>query len=70
MQQSLIDLNEFDRQTNLSIIKKAMDIRKNAAAYSKHCEGKVMATLFYEPSTRTQMSFQTAVPAGRTGHRF
>ncbi len=61
MQQSLIDLNEFDRQTNLSIIKKAMDIRKNAAAYSKHCEGKVMATLFYEPSTRTQMSFQTAM---------
>lgn len=61
MAKSLIDLNEFDSGTILSIIKKAKDIRRNETAYSKHCEGKVMATLFYEPSTRTQMSFQTAM---------
>ncbi len=37
------------------------EIADNPAAYSKACEGKIMATLFYEPSTRTQMSFQTAM---------
>ena len=36
-------------------------IKNDPAAYAHKCDGKVMATLFYEPSTRTQMSFQTAM---------
>ena len=34
---------------------------KNPSAYSRVCEGKLMATLFYEPSTRTRLSFEAAM---------
>ena len=39
----------------------ANDIEKNPEKYAHACDGKRLATLFYEPSTRTQMSFQTAM---------
>ena len=34
---------------------------RNPSAYSRVCEGKLMATLFYEPSTRTRLSFEAAM---------
>lgn len=37
------------------------DIREHPADYAETCRGKIMATLFYEPSTRTQLSFQAAM---------
>lgn len=39
----------------------AADIEKNPDKYSKACQGKKIATLFYEPSTRTRLSFETAM---------
>ena len=39
----------------------ANDIEKNSAAYSHKCDGKILATCFYEPSTRTRLSFETAM---------
>ncbi|WP_034467166.1 aspartate carbamoyltransferase [Butyrivibrio proteoclasticus] len=39
----------------------ANDIEKNMDAYSHKCDGKIMATCFYEPSTRTRLSFETAM---------
>ena len=39
----------------------ANDIEKNPEAYAHKCEGKIMATLFYEPSTRTRLSFESAM---------
>ena len=39
----------------------ADDIYNNPNKYSKVCEGKKLATLFYEPSTRTRLSFETAM---------
>lgn len=39
----------------------ADDIIKNTDKYSKICDGKIMATLFYEPSTRTRLSFEGAM---------
>lgn len=39
----------------------AFDIKKQPSKYRECCKGRIMATLFYEPSTRTQMSFQTAM---------
>lgn len=39
----------------------ADDIANNPAKYSKRCEGKKLATLFYEPSTRTRLSFEAAM---------
>ncbi|MBE5854886.1 MAG: aspartate carbamoyltransferase [Lachnospiraceae bacterium] len=39
----------------------ANDIEKNPQKYAKKCEGKKLATLFYEPSTRTRLSFESAM---------
>ena len=39
----------------------AEDIRLNPAKYSEACKGKKLATLFYEPSTRTRLSFEAAM---------
>ena len=39
----------------------ANDIEKNPAAYAHACDGKILATCFYEPSTRTRLSFESAM---------
>ena len=50
------DLDELDKVLDL-----ANDIEKNPAKYAHACDGKIMATLFYEPSTRTRLSFESAM---------
>lgn len=37
------------------------DIEKNPTKYQDACKGKKIATLFYEPSTRTRLSFEAAM---------
>lgn len=59
--QHLIDLNDYPVNWWNGIIELGADIKNNPQKYSHECTGKIMATLFYEPSTRTQMSFQTAM---------
>lgn len=59
--QHLIDLNDYPVSEWNKIIELAKEIKNSPSKYSKACEGKIMGTLFYEPSTRTQMSFQTAM---------
>ncbi|MBO7395892.1 MAG: aspartate carbamoyltransferase [Ruminococcus sp.] len=59
--QHLIDLNDFPVAWWKKLIELGEDIKNDPVKYAHECEGKVMATLFYEPSTRTQMSFQTAM---------
>ena len=39
----------------------ANDIENNKAKYAHACDGKIMATCFYEPSTRTRLSFESAM---------
>ena len=39
----------------------ADEIRQNPERYSQVCKGKKIATLFYEPSTRTRLSFEAAM---------
>ena len=39
----------------------ANDIEHNPARYAHACDGKIMATCFYEPSTRTRLSFESAM---------
>ena len=39
----------------------AEDIEKNPARYAHACEGKKLASCFYEPSTRTRLSFESAM---------
>lgn len=57
----LIDLNDYPVTWWNRLISLAQNIYNNPKEYSQVCNGKIMATLFYEPSTRTQMSFQTAM---------
>ena len=39
----------------------AADIEKNPRKYAHKCDGKKLATCFYEPSTRTRLSFESAM---------
>ncbi|NLN82149.1 MAG: aspartate carbamoyltransferase [Clostridiales bacterium] len=57
----LIDLSDLSVAEWEEITSLACDIRENIDSYYGACRGKILATLFYEPSTRTQMSFQTAM---------
>lgn len=57
----LIDLNDYPVSWWNGLLRQAEEIIKNPALYANSCKGKIMGTLFYEPSTRTQMSFQTAM---------
>ncbi len=59
--QHLIDLNDYPVSWWNDLISLGKDIKRNPSKYAKACDGKIMGTLFYEPSTRTQMSFQTAM---------
>ncbi|MBP1565810.1 MAG: aspartate carbamoyltransferase [Oscillospiraceae bacterium] len=59
--QHLIDLNDYPVSWWNKLITLGKDIYRYPERYKGACSGKVMATLFYEPSTRTQMSFQTAM---------
>lgn len=47
---------ELDRLFDL-----ANDIERNKEKYAKKCAGKILATCFYEPSTRTRLSFESAM---------
>lgn len=58
---NLIDIEDLKKDELNKIIDDALKIEKNPKRYSKRCKSKILATLFYEPSTRTQLSFQTAM---------
>ena len=57
----LIDPTDLSVQEIAEIIALAEDIIANRAKYSEVCKGKKLATLFYEPSTRTRLSFTSAM---------
>ncbi|WP_195972564.1 aspartate carbamoyltransferase [Clostridium thermobutyricum] len=57
----LIDPMDFKVEELDEIFSLAEKIIKNPKKYSKICDGKILATLFYEPSTRTIFSFESAM---------
>ena len=57
----LIDIKDLSTDEIDELITVAKDIIANKERYSKKCEGKKIATLFYEPSTRTRLSFEAAM---------
>ena len=57
----LIDIKDLTIEEIQTLIDVAKDIMQNKEKYSKKCEGKKLATLFYEPSTRTRLSFEAAM---------
>ena len=58
---SLIDIRDLSTQEIDELIKTACDIIENPEKYSEKCRGKKLATLFFEPSTRTRLSFEAAM---------
>ena len=57
----LIDPTDLTREETEEIIDLALDIIENREMYAESCKGKKLATLFYEPSTRTRLSFTAAM---------
>jgi aspartate carbamoyltransferase catalytic subunit len=58
---SLISIHDYSKENYLRIIDLAGEFEKNHGNYSTLLNGKVIATLFFEPSTRTRLSFESAV---------
>ena len=58
---NVIDPTDLSKQEVDGILDLALDIIANRDKYSEACKGKKLATLFYEPSTRTRLSFTSAM---------
>ncbi len=58
---SLIDILDLTPEEIEGLIKTGYDIVENPGKYSERCKGKKLATLFFEPSTRTRLSFEAAM---------
>ena len=61
MPKSLIDITDLSEEELDELIATACDIIANPVSYSEKCHGKKLATLFFEPSTRTRLSFEAAM---------
>ena len=57
----LLNPLDFSVEEIDSLLDLATDIMNNRQKYAHVCDGKKIATLFYEPSTRTRLSFETAM---------
>lgn len=58
---SLIDITDFSIVELDELLHTACDIIENPTKYENACRGKKLATLFFEPSTRTRLSFEAAM---------
>lgn len=61
MTRSLIDIFDLSTEEIEELIDTANRIIENPQAYAHKCAGKKLATLFFEPSTRTRLSFEAAM---------
>jgi len=57
----LIDILELSTEEIDGLVDTATKIINDPAAYAHKCDGKILATLFFEPSTRTRLSFESAM---------
>lgn len=58
---NLIGIEDLSIQEIDELIEVATDIIENREKYSEKCKGRILATLFFEPSTRTRLSFESAM---------
>ena len=58
---SIIDILDLSVEELDELIQTAQDIIAHPERYSGACHGKKLATLFFEPSTRTRLSFEAAM---------
>lgn len=57
----LIDPNDFTLEELQQIVELGLTFYQDPQSYHDICKGKVLGTLFYEPSTRTRLSFESAM---------
>ena len=57
----LSDIMQLSTQEIDELVNTATDIIENPAKYAHKCDGRILATLFFEPSTRTRLSFESAM---------
>ena len=57
----LVDPLDLTLEETLRLLDLADDIANHREAYAHKCDGRILATLFYEPSTRTRLSFESAM---------
>ena len=57
----LIDIRDLAQEEILALLDRAGDIMEHPADYREACRYKKLATLFFEPSTRTRLSFEAAM---------
>ncbi len=57
----LLEPDNLSISQTAEVISLARNIIQNPAKYSEKCKGKLLAALFYEPSTRTRLSFESAM---------
>ena len=57
----LLNPLDFTVEETAQLLDLAGDIERNPSKYAHVCDGKKLATLFYEPSTRTRLSFEAAM---------
>lgn len=58
---NLNGIEDFSKEEIDELIDVSIDISNNLEKYSHKCDGKILATLFFEPSTRTRLSFESAM---------
>ena len=58
---NLISITDLSKAEIQELVSTAEDIIANPAKYAEACQGKKLATLFFEPSTRTRLSFEAAM---------
>ena len=56
---SLVSIEDYTKEEILEVLESASEFEKNPN--QRLLEGKVVASLFFEPSTRTRLSFETAI---------
>ena len=61
MSKSLIRITDLTVKEIDELIATAMDIIEDPQKYAEICHGKKLATLFFEPSTRTRLSFEAGM---------
>ena len=59
--ENLIDIMQLSTEEIDELVKTGCDIMEHPAKYAHKCGGKILATLFFEPSTRTRLSFESAM---------
>ena len=59
--ENLIDIMQLSTEEIDELVKTGCDIMEHPAEYAHKCDGRILATLFFEPSTRTRLSFESAM---------